>query len=269
MKSKLKIFFPPIVLSFIRYLLNLKYGWKGNYNSWDDAESISTGYDQVVVLEKVRKSLLAVKNGDAIYERDSVLFNEIQYNWPLLSALMLSSSRNNGLLSVMDFGGSLGSSYFQNSKFIEHLHVESKWGIVEQRHFVDVGKKDFENDQLKFFYDIKTCIDELKPNVLLLSSVLQYIEKPFSLLNEILKHRFDFIIIDRTPFTLNNEEVIKVQYVHPSIYNASYPCWFFSKNKLCNFFDSYGYELIEEFDALDGFGNDYSFHGLILKIKKV
>ena len=113
------------------------------------------------------------------------------------------------------------------------------------------------------------CYDEIKPNVLLLSSVLQYIEKPFKLLDEILDYKFDIVIIDRTPFSYTDENVIKIQHVSPSIYKASYPCWFFSKNKLYNYLFSKDYELIEEFDALDGSGYDYKFQGLIFKHKSM
>ena len=265
MKKIVKGLIPPIFLSIYHRFFTSKYGWKGLYKTWQDAESVSTGYDQTIVLEKVRSSLLAVKNGEAVYERDSVLFDQVQYNWPLLSALMLGAAKKTGSLSVMDFGGSLGSTYFQNKKFIELLPGVVKWGIVEQKHFVDAGKQEFESDELKFFYDIDSCLEELRPGVLLLSSVLQYIEQPYHLLEKLLSYNFDLIIVDRTPFTSSNNDVIKVQYVPPSIYDASYPCWFFNKEKLCNYFVSHGYELFEEFDALDGFGDDYAFHGLLFK----
>lgn len=268
MKKLIKNLIPPVFLSVYRAFFNLKYGWKGNYKTWLDAEIVSTGYDQTIVLEKVRSSLISVKKGEAVYERDSVLFNEVQYNWPLLSALMLCSAKKGGSLSLLDFGGSLGSTYFQNKKFIEFLPGVVKWGIVEQRHFVDAGKNDFENDELRFFYDIDSCLDELKPNVLLLSSVLQYIEEPYQLLEKLLSYNFDLIIVDRTPFSSSNKDIIKVQFVPPSIYNASYPCWFLNKQKLSNTFYLNGYELLEEFNVLDGFGTDFRFQGLLFKSSK-
>lgn len=262
MKKIIKSLIPPIFLSVYHQIFTSKYGWKGNYKTWQDAKAVSTGYNQTIVLEKVRSSLLAVKNGEAVYERDSVLFDQTQYNWPLLSSLMLAAAKKTGTLAVMDFGGSLGSTYFQNKKFVELLPGGVKWGIVEQKHFVDAGKQEFECDELNFFYDIDSCLEELKPNVLLLSSVLQYIEQPYHLLEKLLSYNFDLIIVDRTPFTSTNNDVIKVQYVPPSIYDASYPCWFFNKGKLLFFFQSNGFYLIEEYT--DSYGGIDFISGLIL-----
>jgi putative methyltransferase (TIGR04325 family) len=71
----------------------------------------STGYDSEIILEKTRDALLKVKNGEAAYERDSVLFDEIQYAWPLLTSLMWVAAQAKGILNVLDFGGSLGTTY--------------------------------------------------------------------------------------------------------------------------------------------------------------
>ena len=76
-------------------------GWFGNYDKWED-------------VEKVKASILKVKNGEAVYERDSVLFDEIHYSQPLLSAFDKSIIDNR--LHIVDFGGSLVSSYFKNRK---------------------------------------------------------------------------------------------------------------------------------------------------------
>jgi len=48
----------------------------------EEAMELSTGYDSERILGKVRDSLLKVKRGEAVYERDSVLFDKVQYSWP-------------------------------------------------------------------------------------------------------------------------------------------------------------------------------------------
>ena len=45
-----------------------------------------------------------MKNGEAVYERDSVLFDEIQYSWGLLAGLQKAALENDGKLCVLDFG---------------------------------------------------------------------------------------------------------------------------------------------------------------------
>ncbi len=164
---------------------------------------------------------------------------------------------------MLDFGGSLGSTYYQNKKFLDKLDYVS-WAIVEQKHFVDIGKKEFEDDRLKFFYNVDECMEKEKSNILLFSGVLQYIEKPYKLLDNILKNDFEYILIDRTSFSKTTEK-IKMQVVPPSIYEASYPCWFFSELKFVKYFANAGYNVIEKFDTSDGKTKEYEFKGMLLE----
>ncbi len=265
MKQFIKSLIPPIVLNLFRKLKNNKYGWKGDYITWQEAQSDSTGYDTDKILQTVKSSLLKVKNGEAVYERDSVLFDEIQYSWQLLSGLMFCSAKMGGVLKVCDFGGSLGSTYYQNKKFLDKLDNVS-WGIVEQKHFVDIGKDEFEDDRLKFFHNVDECVKKENSNILLLSSVLQYIEKPYELIDDILKNDFDYILIDRTAFSKINEK-ITLQIVPPTIYEASYPCWFFEEDEFKNYFINNNYILIEDFNSLDSENEWYRFKGMILERK--
>lgn len=67
-----------------------------------------------------------------------------------------------------------------------------------------------------------------------LSGVLQYLEHPYSLLADIVKRKIQYIIVDRTRFTLKNvDDRLTVQMVHPKIYKPSYPVGFSMKQ---NFF---------------------------------
>ena len=262
MKKIIKELMPPIILKIFKRLKINKYGWNGSYSTWEEAKKASIGYDSEEILQKVRASLLKVKNKEAIFERDSVIFDKIQYSWPLLAGLMYACAKSEGKLRILDFGGSLGSTYFQNKKFLDCFD-EVSWSVVEQKHFVDIGKMDFQDDRLKFYYDIETCKKEQSPNILVLSAVLQYIERPYELIESILKSNFEFILMDRTPFSKKRQ--IKLQVVPPQIYDASYPCWFFEENELLLFLKDRGYVVVEEYDALDGKCEDYYFKGYILK----
>lgn len=263
--SIIKQLLPPIILTLIKRFANpTKYGWHGDYASWQEAQSKSTGYDAQIILEKVKDSLLKVKNGRAVYERDSVVFGEVQYSWQLLAGLMYAAAQNNGQLSILDFGGSLGSSYYQNKKFLDGLESVA-WSIVEQPNFVECGKTNFADDVLKFYDDVNQCLVEQSPNVLILSSVLQYIEKPYVLLEKLLEYKFDMIIIDRTPFSKISKDIITVQKVPPSIYPASYPCWLLSETKFNAMFTNY--QLIESFHTFDS-SDKIPIKGFIYELKK-
>ena len=177
---------------------------------------------------------------------------------------MLVAARRKGTLNVMDFGGSLGSSYFQNKKFLDQIE-NVNWGVVEQPAFVETGSKEFSTDRLHFFNSIEDCYKVFKPDIVLLSSVIQYIEKPYQLLDSIIAKRPEYILIDRTPFIKENDR-ITIQKVHPAIYKATYPCWFFNKEKFLSYMNR-SYELIFGFDALDKANIPSEFLGFLFRIK--
>ncbi|OUT10472.1 hypothetical protein B9N66_00150 [Campylobacter concisus] len=257
MKKFIKEIMPPIILKIFKRLKINKYDWKGSYNTWEEAKKVSIGYDSKEILQKVRTSLLKVKNKEAIFERDSVIFDKIQYSWPLLAGLMYACVKSKGKLRVLDFGGSLGSTYFQNKKFLDCFD-EVSWSVVEQKHFVDIGKIDFQDDRLKFYYDIETCKKEQSPNVLLLSSVLQYIERPYDLLDKILKDNFEFILLDRTIFSKKyKKDLITIQHTGDIYGNTTIPCWIFYEYNFEKYF-SKNFTLIESFDLEDE-ENEYKY----------
>ena len=41
------------------------------------------GYDHQDIIDSVFNSALKVKNGEIVYERDSIIYDEIQYSWPV------------------------------------------------------------------------------------------------------------------------------------------------------------------------------------------
>lgn len=240
---------PPSISQFYQRTIR-GYGFYGSYESWDEAVGLSTGYDSQIILEKVLDSTLKVAQGVFPYERDSVLFNKIHHSWPLLASLLWISSLSGNKLNIVDYGGSLGSSYFQNRFFLEHLCL-FKWNVVEQEHFVVNGKKYLENNALKFHCSINDCFVGNDPNVILLSSVLPYVERPYDLLDIVIDAGFKYVIIDRTPCVAGDHDRLTVQNVPKNIYPAKYPAWFLSKNKLVNKLTD-SYTMVAEFDALSG-----------------
>jgi putative methyltransferase (TIGR04325 family) len=245
-----------------RFLTGIFYGWHGNYNSWEEAKKSSAGYNSGLIFEKVIASASKVRDGKAVYERDSVLYDEIHYSFPVLSGLLWVAAQNNGRLNVLDFGGAFGSRYYQNKKFLDPIR-EVHWFIVEQPEFVKNGLQNFSTDRLSFFYTIDDCLKNHNIDIILLSSVLQYLSEPYNLLENIISKNIKYIIVDRTPFIEGNDR-ITIQKVPKTIYEASYPCWFFNKAKFVSYL-SQKYELILEFDALDKANILSEFKGFLFR----
>ena len=222
---------------FARQIYNViagsNFGWSGDYDSWEKAQAASGAYSQRQILEKVLNATLQVKEGKAEYERDSVIFDRIEYSWPLLSFLMWMAAKNKGNLHVIDFGGSLGSSFFQNRKFLKGL-TRVQWNVVEQASFVECGRENIQDEVLQFFNSIEECIATKEiPDVLIASCVLPYLQDPNEVINGFLGHQIPYILIDNTPFNLQDRDRICIQKIPSAIYKvSSLPCWLLSYDKI-------------------------------------
>lgn len=262
-KSFVRPLVPPVLISLMRRFRTDRVSLKGDFSSWDEAASHCTGYDSEEILAKVLAATLKVKHGEAVFERDSVLFDKIEYSWPVLAGLMLAAGRSEGKLNVLDFGGALGTSYFQNRKFLNTLR-DVVWNVVEQPNYVEAGWAHIQDGPIRFFKSINECLNNNQPNVVLLSSVLQYLDKPFEIIVEISQAQADVLLLDRTSFSLSGrDDVIKLQNVPESIYKATYPCRVFNEAKLCQFISGLGYQLLEGYAALDDFDPDTYWRGHI------
>ena len=232
MASKQRDFYPArVTLKRLLTRSTDKIAFSGNYDSWEAALRDSTGYDAPVIVEKTRAALLKVKSGAAAFERDSVLFDKPDYPFPIISAMLRQALKSDGRLSVLDFGGSLGSSYFQCRSFVRGLKV-LRWHIIEQAAHVACGRRDFESEELRFHETIDEFLKaEPEPNVLLLSSVLPYLKAPYAELAKLLNLSIPTVIIDRTAFLPGDTDRLAVEQVPAAIYRASYPFWFLSETK--------------------------------------
>ena len=264
LKGTLSKYIPYTLKQGIKKIINKEpvaevSGWFGNYSSWEVVEKQCGGYDDSLVFEKVKQATLKVKKGEAAFEFDE----------KLLSFLNSVAAENNKIISVLDFGGSLGSSYFQYRKLLESS-TSVKWGVVEQKHFVEFGKTQIQNNELQFFYTPQECLATTKVDVLLLSSVLSYLKDPYAMLNDLMSLSIKYVVIDRNLF-LKDEDRLTKQIVPSSIYKASYPCWILSEKKVLQTLSS-RYEVMNVLDPYNGLEVDLSdkkayFKGVILKLK--
>jgi len=234
--------------------------------TWEAAQAQSSGYDAGEILGRVKTSTQAVLRAEAAFERDGVAFAAPQYRWPVLAGLLEVAARD-GELKVLDFGGSLGSLYWQHRKFFAGLKVS--WGVVEQPEFAAVGQE-LDQSSIDFFPSVTDYLKSETPNVVLLSSVLQYLPNPEQTLRELLATPADTVILDRTPISTVTSNVPCLQVVPQHIYAGSYPAWIFSNTWLRN--QLAGWEVVAEFDGIEPAGQTkngihFSWDGLIAQRK--
>jgi len=241
--------------------------FSGNFSTWADASAKCEGYSSAAIFEKTKCAALAVKAGEGMFERDSVLFKAEEFRWELLACLNLVAAKTAGRLSVLDFGGSLGSSYFQHRKLLQCL-PDLSWCVVEQPHYVDFGANHLQDERLKFYPTIKDACSSCRPNVVLFGSVLEYLPEPFKILKDVFSAGIPFIVIDRTAFCSGDRDRLTIQKVSPEIYDASYPAWFFSLEKFENFMKAASFEMMADWICEDDFplaGETTSFRGFFFQ----
>jgi putative methyltransferase (TIGR04325 family) len=262
-KSFLKIICPPVLQILYKKIFSKKYFIRG-FNDWETAVKNTTTYNAEEIFSKTLDSARKVRDELAVYERDSVLFEEIQYDWQLLASLLLIAKLKSNRLNVVDYGGALGTSYRQNKKFLDMLDCPVKWIVVEQSRFVQIGKSEFENEVLLFADSLSQLNFDI--DLVLLGGSICYFEEPYKALDEILEVAPKFILITRTPFSDLLKDSLSLQIVPPSIYNASYPIWTFSKENFKGYLSS-AYDLIEEWEDGLQADADADAMGMLFRLK--
>lgn len=113
----------------------------GDYKNWKDAADECTGYDDSAIISKVADSIEKVKRGEAAWERDSCLFYEQKYNYQICAGILRCAlKKGNEVVTVLDIGGALGSTWFQNRNYFTEL-VDLEYVVAEQDHFAEYGHK--------------------------------------------------------------------------------------------------------------------------------
>ena len=111
-------------------------------------------------------------------------------------------------------------------------------------------------------------INENKAN--LGKKVIQYLEDPYAVLDELMRSSVGTILVDRTSFHDSENDLIVVQKVGASIYPASYPLWLLSKQNIINYL-SESFELLAEWLSPEGFvdfsSTLFSFNGFTMRRK--
>lgn len=234
-------------LIYCYYVLFGEHANSGDYDNYSDAEKKCSGYETDIILQKVLKSTLMVKNNECAYERDGVAFFDKDINYNLMMYLYLINQRD-GQLHICDFGGALGSTYWQHKDMLAEMR-KVEWNVVEQRNFVQCGKEKLENDVLHFFYNVEELLSSKgKQNVVILSSVLQYFPEKNVVLDWISELNAKYIIVERNPVGIRKR--ITIETVHEPIYESTRPYVCMDEKEFIQNFNHRGYKLLDSWKSL-------------------
>ncbi|MES2937386.1 MAG: methyltransferase, TIGR04325 family [Pseudomonadota bacterium] len=240
------------------------------YPSWADAVAASAGYGTQDILQRVEAATQRVLAGEAAFERDSVAFARMELPFPLLAGLLRAAAERPDAaapLRVLDFGGSLGSTYRQCRGFLPVL-PRLHWAVVEQEHVVQAGRARYTTDELTFHRSIDDAAASHPPHVAIAASSLQYLPEPQAAFAALARTGARYILVDRTPLADAADDRVIVQQVPPSIYPASYPCWILSRTRLLRALGD-GWEVLADYACANAplrtDRGDATLHGWILR----
>jgi putative methyltransferase (TIGR04325 family) len=210
----------------------------------------ATGYDRSIILERlIVAAERATSSHGQMFDRDGVVFEKPITPFPLLAHILATRRRISDRLQVIDFGGGLGSTYRQCRPFLSQFS-RLRWSVVEQVHVAMAGRQRFQDENLEFHDNMIDAAADASPDVIVFSSVLQYLEDPYRVLDQAARLGSQAILIDRTPFSETSADAYAIQVVDEVIFPARLPFRVFGNDRLEDFLRG-RYCKIGEFDAID------------------
>lgn len=169
----------------------------GPCDSYEEAAQRSSGYESQVILDKVYKAVVNVLEGKCAYERDGTSF-AMRPSTDNLRRILNIYLKEDDL--VVDFGGGLGGSFLNNRDIFWH---SNRYTVIEQSIFAEAGRDLSRKYRLHIqFVDNIRHLDA-KPDVIILSGVLQYIPNAEQVLQKCADLKPRLIIVDRTALARN------------------------------------------------------------------
>jgi putative methyltransferase (TIGR04325 family) len=245
-RNVLRLLTPPLVWRLARHLRQ-DQELEGPFASWEIAARRATGWHDPRLDELALAAALQVKEGAAAFERDSRTYDRIFYSPIIVAALLLALARYRRL-NVIDFGGSLGSAYFQHLNLIRALpDVPVSWNVVERPALAKIGVARFQTSELRFHDDLAAV--QLDDAVLLFTGSLDYLPDAFGLLEQAVG-RIHIVVLDRILAWAQAEHAIFVQRLDSRRFGpVTLATRCFAVDALIGWFFARGFTLVEQFGA--------------------
>jgi putative methyltransferase (TIGR04325 family) len=205
-------FVPPILLRWI-FSRPDPYGFFGDYRDWAAAMADSQPYD--LDLDVTSRFVDETRKG----------LRETGLNAAVVLVALLAQG---GSVNVLDFGGGLGVGYFRVSPVAPS--AIASWRVIEKAHVVEHGRRHFGDDKLSFWPSLAEATERWRPDIAILSGVLEYLRDPYDILMKLASLNPDKIVVDRSP--VGERERFMIQRVPPQNGGYVVPCAVLSRGKL-------------------------------------
>jgi putative methyltransferase (TIGR04325 family) len=255
-----------LVARLIRYNSSM---WSGSYPDWETAAlscRTTTLEGQLCAYER---ALTAVLDGQALFERDSLLQHRPVTCWPLMLALRDLQACGTFRPIVLDYGGGLGSVYFQHRAWWSASRPVT-WNVVELPQVAAIGRRLVQDPQLNFFDSLEKAVQHQPPDLIVAAGILPMVARPEALLDTLASLGARWLYLDRIPVSHRNGKTLIARQVVPSnVYESESPFWFFDECKwlkqLSSRFVLVGQSLSDWDDPVWVQGYHYQWRGYLLR----
>jgi putative methyltransferase (TIGR04325 family) len=179
---------PPIVINTYRDLR----GSRREYRSFAEAERlVESGYASAELARLVVKKT-EIFRASSSAENTTISSGE----FALFSALL--SLQEFRPISILDFGGGAGATYYRARRWASAPSIE--WRVVETDVMVAAAGPTAP-EELSFYPDLSSAIADMPtaPDLVLVSSALQYLDRPEAVLAELVDLGSRRFVVSRTP----------------------------------------------------------------------
>jgi putative methyltransferase (TIGR04325 family) len=159
---------------------------------------------------------------------------------PILAGIAIAC--DGGSSRVLDFGGNLGVVYFDVARVLPDR--VSEWHVVDCPEVVSYGNANYADGKLAFFTSLEAACQDFVPNMVLCSHTLQYLEKPYTMLEMLSALEPAVIVLHELPVA--ERERFMIQRLPEGLGGTERPIQILSSGRLAAALSSY--ELIADTD---------------------
>jgi len=226
---------PPILVESYRRLNQVRqnYTWEGIYQHMRDVPTVNASYGYS---ERVRE--MSVQAAGFLADMRA---GQIACLWhDFLASVAATTSASSGKLRVLDFGGAVGSGFIQLCTVLPKA-TTLEYHVVDLPEMCAAGRILFADEPRIYFHTaVANVID--KPDIVYVSSVLQYIEDYAERLRTLAAVGARWLILARVA-TGNIPTYATRQLNLPG---QVLPYWFLNRDELVNLLQHGGYRLAHE-----------------------
>lgn len=206
--------------------------WEGIYKNFGECPSAGEGHEGNTWVsrsfERINTIRDEIKQGNPISSDPESLL-------PFMVALL---SANNDTISILDFGGGLGSTYMSIISACER-NQDINFHIVESNKICETGVNIFKDDHRINFYKYPVFPQKIKKmDIVHLGSSLQYIEDWRQLLKGLSEYNPKYFLFEDLP-----AGAISTFATIQNYYESKIPHWFFNIEEFISMMESINYKL--------------------------